>query len=241
MPIFFINDIKDGKLIISDHQVYHLIKSRRVKIGQSLILCDKEGSRYNGIIENIGDIIELSIVDQINQDNEPTVDVHLYQCLSKGSKFELIIQKSVELGVKSITPVVSSRTIVNHTSKTFDNKLIRYNKIAFEACKQCNRSFIPQVNSLISYDECIKYNSVNNYTSILFYEKSCNNVNNILKSVDNHDISILIGSEGGFSEEEVELALENGLFISGLGKRILRCETAPIAAISIIMNITGNM
>lgn len=170
---------------------------------------------------------------------EPNVSVHLYQAMPKADKLELIIQKAVELGVNSITPVMTRRCVSRPDAKSMKKKLERYNRIALEAAKQSGRGIIPQVNPLLELDQALGQMQQSG-CPILFYENATAPARQLLQSATG-EISILIGAEGGFDEDEVERAKDAGCSILSLGKRILRCETAPLAALSIIMYETGNM
>ena len=148
---------------------------------------------------------------------------------------ELIIQKFTELGGYSITPT-KTEFIVSDISGKEDKKVARWQKIALEGAMQSKRSFIPVINSPEKFKDAI-LNAKG--VKLLLYEGGGIPLKELIKG--NEDISIFVGPEGGFSEKEVNFAKENGAFIVTLGKRILRTETAPLAAASIIMYETGNM
>ena len=151
---------------------------------------------------------------------------------------ELIIQKCVELGVERIVAVSTERAIVKLDKKE-GKKLERWQKIAEAAAKQSGRGLIPQVNPLLELDQALRQMQQSG-CPILFYENATAPARQLLQSATGK-IAILIGAEGGFDEDEVERAKDAGCSILSLGKRILRCETAPLAALSIIMYETGNM
>ena len=171
--------------------------------------------------------------------SEPSVKVHLYQAMPKGDKLELIIQKAVELGVGSITPVMTRRCVSKPDAKSMAKKLERYNRIALEAAKQSGRGKIPQVKPLLDLNEALD-EMAETSCPILFYENATAPAKEVIDQAG-QEIAVLIGSEGGFDESEVVKAKEKGCQVLSLGKRILRCETAPLAALSIIMFETGNM
>ena len=152
---------------------------------------------------------------------------------------EFIIQKAVELGVTEITPVMTAYCVSRPDSKSMEKKLARYQKIALEASKQCGRGRIPQVHPLLNFDDAINRQTQKDI-SILFYECGGLPLQKLI-SPEQKKISVFVGSEGGFSKSEAERAEAAGLCLATLGNRILRCETAPIAGISIVMNLTGNM
>jgi len=159
--------------------------------------------------------------------------------LPKGDKMEYIIQKSVELGVTKIVPVISARCISRPDEKSLNKKQIRWQKIAKEAAQQSRRGIIPTVEKAISFKQAVAELESENTGNIIFYECGGKSVKELLTDTP-ENINIFIGSEGGFEPQEVELIEQKGGHSATLGKRILRAETAPLAALSIIMFQTGN-
>lgn len=240
MPRFFLDNIEVGEVYITGIEASHIKNSLRMKIGDKLTLSDGKGYEYGGIIRDIQQDVLILILNKTKSKNESNFNVNLYQCLPKGDKLETIIQKSVELGANSITPVLSNRTISRHDNKSFVKKLERYRKICLEACKQSERAYIPTINNIIPFNSAIdECSSTMGCTNIIFYEKFGEKMGNIL--LNDRNISIFVGSEGGFEDYEIEYAKRKGFNICSLGNRILRCETAAIASISIIMNILGDI
>ena len=153
-----------------------------------------------------------------------------------------IIQKSVELGVTKIVPVLTRRCVSRPDSKDFKKKLVRLNKIALEAAKQCNRAIVPRVDEVMSFDEAIKNASDFDLRLLPYEAEKSSRMKETLKShCEAKNICIFIGPEGGFDIAEVEAVTAAGGRIATLGPRILRCETAPIAAIAVLMEKSGNM
>ena len=172
--------------------------------------------------------------------NEPTVFVTLFQALPKQDKLESIIQKSVELGVSEIVPVLTKRCISRPEPQQFNKKIDRMIKISESAAKQSGRGIIPEISGIISFDKCLEEITKCDMP-LICYEKD-GGVR--LSSLDFNGIKtvgILIGPEGGFDQSEAESAVKAGARQIYLGNRILRCETAPLAAVSVIMSLTGNM
>ena len=239
MPRFFTQNINGNTAFIEGDDAKHIQKSLRMKIGEQIELCDQNGFDYIGNISQISDCVEVSIVSKQENESEPDCEVTLFQALPKGDKFELIVQKAVELGVHKIVPMLTDRCVSRPDQKSFAKKLERYNKIALEAAKQSGRGVIPVVEDMVSFDKAIEMAS-SCQTALFFYEKGGKSLSENLKS-DVKSVAIFIGSEGGFEEAEVEKAEKNGILTTSLGKRILRCETAPLCALSAIMYITGNL
>ncbi|MCL2633182.1 MAG: 16S rRNA (uracil(1498)-N(3))-methyltransferase [Oscillospiraceae bacterium] len=227
-PRFFSNDIN-----LSETDLHHAKSVLRMKQGDKLIICDGKGTDY---ICEFGE--NIKIIETVKNETEPSIHIRLFQCLPKSDKMDMIVQKAVELGVVEIVPVISRRVIAR------SDKITRWNKIAYEAAKQCGRGIVPRVSEVRKFDEAVK--ELNNDTlGIIFYECGGERLNEILPKRDYVGIvpyiGMFIGSEGGFTEEEIELANSHGIVTATLGKRILRVETAPIVALSLLMNLTGNM
>ena len=240
MPRFFTETINETKGIITGDDAKHIAKVLRMKTGEKLVACDCRGNDYDCVISEVTDKqVELTVERAYPSETEPTVRVTLYQAMPKSDKMELIIQKAVELGVSAIVPVQTKRCVSRPDAKSMAKKLERYNRIALEAAKQCGRGRIPEVLPMLDYSEALTAMKADE-RAFLFYENSTSSFRKELEQKV-ASVSIMVGAEGGFEEEEVHKALEQGIASLSLGKRILRCETAPLAALSIIMYETGNM
>lgn len=245
MPRFFTQDITEAGGCITGEDAKHIAKVLRMKVGDELTVCDTKGRDYDCMIEEIGaGEVRLKVLSVAPSQSEPDVRVHLYQAMPKADKMETIIQKAVELGAASITPVMTRRCVSRPDAKSMDKKLVRYNRIALEAAKQCGRGVVPPVLPLLELPQALEQMQRTG-CSILFYENATAPAKQVIakarESGKELEIAVLIGAEGGFDEDEVALAMERGCHILSLGKRILRCETAPLAALTILMYETGNM
>lgn len=233
MDDFEINDNYE----ICGEDASHISKSLRMKSGECVTICSKGKTDYLCEIVSVSSAsVSLKIVESSPNKTEPKVKINLFQCIPKADKFETIIQKSVELGVHSITPVLSSRCISRPNSKSMEKKILRYQKIAHHAAEQSGRGIVPQIQPMISFESAVSSSE----NILLFYEKSTQKLSSTNIEYDN-GINIFIGSEGGFSKQEVEIAKQNGAQILSLGARIMRTETAPIAALAAIMYKFGEM
>lgn len=213
----------------------------RMRIGEMVTVCDSIGCDYQCRIEEIyPEQVRLRVETLEPSRGEPNVHITLYQALPKGDKMETIIQKAVELGVHRIVPVLTSRCISRPDEKSIQKKLVRYHRIALEAAKQCGRGRVPEVEHLIDFKTAVDRMKAEGL-AILFYENAQESLKCVLSSRLGQNVSILIGSEGGFDPSEASYALENGLLSLSLGSRILRCETAPLAAIAAIMYQAGEL
>lgn len=238
---WFFTDSKIGSdnFIITGENARHISKSLRMKIGEKLTLVTPEREQLECGISAVGaDSVEVNIISRKICKNEPDVEITLYQALPKGDKMEYIVQKCVELGITKIVPVISARCISRPDRNSLAKKQIRWQKIAKEAAQQSRRGRIPKIENAVSFKEAVELSSKNTL-NIIFYELGGESVKKLITDKPN-SIGIFIGSEGGFEESEVKLAVENGALAATLGKRILRAETAPLAALSIIMYETGN-
>lgn len=239
MPRFFSDEISADTAIISGSDAVHIGRSLRMRLGDELIVC-KDGIEYTTMIQSISDEqVVCTIKDSRKSASEPDIDLTLFQAVPKGDKLDFVIQKAVELGAARIYPVITSRCVSRPDKKGFAKKRQRLQKIALEAAKQSGRGIIPQVEDIISMEKCTELLSGMD-CSFICYEKGGKN----LRDFDfkpKSTVGVLIGSEGGFDESEVDRCVEKGIIPIGLGNRILRCETASVAVISIIMSLSGNM
>lgn len=240
MPRFFTNEIDENNIVITGDDARHIGYSLRMKKGEEITVCCC-GIDYVCSIKDItGDEVFLELLKKEVCAAEPNIEVTLFQAVPKLDKLEYIIQKSVELGVSRIVPVLTRRCISRPSEKDFLKKLPRLNKISAEASKQSGRGIIPEVTPVVNYAKSLEMMKKLDKTLILYEEQGG-------KSFSDIDFSgikrtgLVIGSEGGFDSEEVAAALNSGAQQIWLGKRILRCETAPITALSILMFLTNNM
>ena len=240
MPRFFVEQIRGDRVVLTDENAAHIGKSLRMRVGEVITLSDANGTDCEARIVRFGDgTVETEVLEERQNLSEPTVAVTLYQALPKVGKFEVVVQKAVELGVTRVVPMLTSRCVSRPDEKSKQKKIERYNKIALEAAKQSGRGIIPVVDSVMEYGQVLK--ELPRYRhSILVYEEGGERICDILPE-DVNELAIVIGSEGGFSPEEVEQAKQAGAKIGTLGPRILRCETAPVAALAAIMFYSKNL
>lgn len=240
MPRFFVDNIQGSTHTITGNDARHISKSLRMKVGESITLCNKQGTDYDCTIsEFVEDSVVVHIENQTKCISEPNTIVTLYQGIPKGEKMDLIVQKSVELGINKIVPVIMSRCISRPDQKSSRKKVDRWQKIAEEAAKQSRRGIIPKVCEPIELDYAIN-DAKSSDIVLAFYESGGDKLKNLVGQ-NAKSVSIFIGPEGGFEEHEINSILNSGGVCATLGNRILRTETAPLAAISIIMHITGNI
>ncbi|MCL2517360.1 MAG: 16S rRNA (uracil(1498)-N(3))-methyltransferase [Oscillospiraceae bacterium] len=227
MQRFFLSaqniDIENKILKIEGSDSKHIAQSLRMKQGDTITVCDMQKFEYSCEIISINDFVTAEIISISKNDTEPNYKAYLYQALPKNDKMDYIVQKAVELGVYEIIPFISERCISRPDKKSVDNKVSRWQKISEEAAKQCGRGIIPVVRSVIDYEKALA-DAVG--TKFLCYEgDGTESVAKIICESES-DISFFIGPEGGFSMREVAAARGRSLRAVGLGKLILRCETA---------------
>lgn len=240
MPRFFTNEIDENNITLTGSDAVHVGRSLRMKPGEPLTVCCG-GIDYNCEISEItSDTVYLSLKEKVVCAAEPNIEVTLFQAVPKMDKLEYIIQKSVELGVSRIVPMLTRRCVSRPDERDFAKKLARLNKIAAEAAKQSGRGIIPQVTPIVSYKKALEMMKELD-RNVLLYEEEGGVPFGEADLTGAKTVGLVIGSEGGFDREEAEACTAVGAAQVWLGKRILRCETAPITALSILMFLTNNM
>ena len=243
MTRFFVtaDELNCDFLVLTGENAAHA-RVLRLKNGEQVMVCDGAGKECLCTVSDINpDQVSLVIDHWQESASEPRVKVSVYMAFAKGDKLEHVIQKATELGAFEIIAFPSARCVSKPDDKSLQKKLERWQKIAASAAEQSGRGLVPQVIVLHSYMEALS-RSKQADISILFYENErATTLRMALQEQQYDTVSLLTGPEGGLELKEVDLAMEAGLRVCTLGRRILRCETAPIAAISILMNITGNM
>lgn len=215
-------------------------KVLRLKCGEEVLLCDGQGRECLCAVAEVADgRIGLNVLQRRDSDTEAAVLVSVYMAYPKADKLEHVIQKATELGAYEIVAFPSGRCISKPDEKSLSKKLERWQKIAASASEQSGRGRIPQVLTLPSYKAALERASQAD-KALLFYENErATTLRMALESGAYRTVSLLTGPEGGLEEKEVQQALDAGLQVCTLGKRILRCETAPLCALSAVMYDAG--
>lgn len=243
MRKFFVDNenIKDDKIIITGQDVNHIKNVLRLSAQEKILICDKSSAKnYVSKIEKIeNDLVECSVVEEVQGDSEGNVELHIFQGLPKADKMELIIQKGTELGISSFIPVKLSRCIVKLDGKDEVKKQDRWQKISEVAAKQSGRDIVPEVMHLKTLNETINMISEYDLFLVAFEEEKENTLKNELlklKELKNeYKIACLVGPEGGLTKDEVLKLEENGAKVITLGNRILRTETVAMYIASTVM------
>lgn len=238
MPRFFQTAPFGDPLRIGGSDAQHIRRVLRMKPGECLTVCDGCGTDY--ICEIVGfeeGEVQLSILSHSPNQTEPTLAVTLYQGLPKGDKMDWIVQKAVELGVTAIVPLATARSVVRLDGKE-EKKRERWQRIAAEAAGQCGRGILPQVEPPVPFTQALS--RLSREKTLCFYEGGGRPLSQLVNPGESR-LSIVIGPEGGFAEEEIAALRAGGATIATLGPRILRCETAPLAALAVLMHCTANL
>lgn len=241
MPRFFTTPaaLASEPVRITGADAHHMQRVLRLRVGEELTVCDTQGTDCRCVIDAFeDDAVILRVLERTATVSEPTSAITLYQGLPKGDKLEWIIQKAVELGVCRVVPVVTARSIAKIDDKSAAKKQERWQKIAAEAAGQSGRGCIPTVEAPLSWKQALERWKAENV--IAFYEGGGRPLDTLVDR-STRQLSIVVGPEGGFAPEEIAALEQAGAHIATLGKRILRCETAPLAALAILMQLTGNM
>lgn len=238
---YFTADIGGGRAALTGSDAHHLVHVMRAAVGDTVLLCGPDSLEYTGRIEQIGDgRVEFAVSEGCPSTAEPDVEVTLFAAYPKQGKLEEVIRHGVELGVGRVVPFFSRYCVA--APKKEDAKNQRYNRIAAEAAKQCGRGRVPDVAMPLP-DFGALCAALKDYDRVLFFYE-CGGVP-LRQALDGlpagSKIALVTGSEGGFAPEEAALAADAGAVTVGLGPRILRCETAPLAALAAVMALTGNL
>ncbi|MBR6044876.1 MAG: 16S rRNA (uracil(1498)-N(3))-methyltransferase [Ruminococcus sp.] len=239
MPRFFVSVPPTDTAVITGEDAVHIGRSLRMRPGERLTVCC-DGTDHECEIEAItSDEVRCRVLSSAPTEGEPRLRLTLFQALPKSDKMELIVQKTVELGVSEIVPVVTERCVSRPDDKSAAKKTERWQKIALSAAKQCGRGIIPTVSLPVSFEKCLGL-CKESERRLFCYEGGGESLT-AQRLDEAGSAALLIGPEGGFSDEEAAAAKAAGLVPVTLGKRILRCETAPIAATAAVMLLAGEM
>ena len=237
---YFTKELSGGRAALTGGDAHHLADVMRARPGDEVVLCGPDGLEYTGTVTALlPGRVEFSVSEGAPGKAEPDVELTLFAGYPKQGKLEEIIQHSVELGVRTVVPFFSRYCVA--APKKEDVKNQRYNRIAAEAAKQAGRGLLPTVEMpLLRFEEvCARFKD---YDLVLFfYEGGGAPLRQLLRSGTAKRIALVTGSEGGFSAEEAAAAAAAGAQTVGLGPRILRCETAPLAALTAALLLTGNL
>jgi len=248
---FFVsaNDILTGSINL-DTEISKHIKTLRLRPDERFIVCDGECTDYICTLGNPDDCTKASILSSSQSCGEPTVLCTVFIAYSKGDRLDYAVQKSVELGVREIFLFKSERCVA--VPKDIPKKITRLQRIALETAKLCDRGIIPNVSDAGDFTSAInKAESISSLTLFLYENEDDLHLKNVLQQhftqesnlsdISKEHISLITGPEGGFAQHEVEYVRSKDIPVVSLGPRVLRSETAPVAALAAVMYQTDNM
>ena len=238
MPNFFIkkHQIKDHRIEIKGELLRHLRDSLRIQRGERISCVDEDAIRYTVVVTYIGrDLLTGDVTEEVKQGERPAVYIHIIQAIPKGPRLDFIIEKATELGVSAVTPVMTERSVVRIEKERVEERLKRWRRIALESAQQSGRRGVPEIAPPVSLSEFLASFRKVDLNLLLWEGEKRVMIKDVLKGAQEAKrVTVLIGPEGGFSEDEVGKALEKGFVSVSLGEFILRTETASIAALSIL-------
>lgn len=233
-------DLEVGEILNLDERAsHHLARVLRAKINEKIVIFNGEGGEFTAVITAIGKkAVTVQLLDFIEKNIESPVQLHLAQGIARGEKMDFIIQKAVELGAAKITPLVTERCNVRLENEREFRRLQHWKSVAVSACEQCGRTRIPDVAPPVAFNVWLQHLQ----TDIGFVLSP-----HVADRLPDHRfpanavVTLLIGPEGGLSDQEVIMAKQSGLKPLRLGPRILRTETAAISALTALQLIYGDL
>lgn len=243
MPRFFIAGApQDGIVTITGDDAHHIARVLRMKPGEALTACDGAGTDYRCVFERSeGGAAVCRVEGAEPSRGEPSVRATLFMALPKGDKMDFIVQKATELGASAIVPFAAARSVSRPDEKSMAKKTARWQKIAREAAMQCGRGAIPTVGACVPFAEAVRRAAALDLALFLYENERQNGVRAALSAERFATVGLMIGPEGGFEPDEAQDAQAAGMRSVSLGSRILRCETAPLAALTAVMYESGNL
>lgn len=249
---FFVppTDISSKEAVITGDECHHLRRVLRLEAGDEIAIFDGTGREFSAVITQLSsNRAQIELLAELTDIVESPFSLTLAQALIKGDRFDLVIQKATELGVTSLQPLVSRYTDVQLSESRAEKRVERWQRIALEATKQCGRRKVMEIANPLSWSEFLSQNSCSNESPVIFFAEQGGNdlyqIVNELKALSiNKPINKLVavvGSEGGWSAEEMTAAQNTGYYFATLGPRILRAETAGITVSALLQHLFGDL
>lgn len=242
MPRFFVRStqISEGTVTIVGDDAHHISRSLRMAAGEHITVIDDSALVHDcRLVAFLPDCVRAEVLSTKQESAEPPAAITLFQALPKGDKLDTVIQKAVECGASLIVPFESERCIVRAKPEAEEKKRERRSRIALEAAKQSGRGIVPEVSSTVDFDGMLALAASSDLVLFCYEGQGTQPIGSILREaqLSRGSIALIVGSEGGFSQAEAERARAAGFLMTGLGRRILRTETAPIFALGAISAI----
>ena len=236
---YFTSEILGDTAFIRGQQARHIATVLRAKQGDLMVLCDGEGSDYSARVTSAEkDSVSFEIIEKTASASEPGVKVHLFLGYAKGDRMDWAVQKAVELGAAAITPFFSEKCIVRPARE--EEKNLRLARLCQAAAEQSGRGIVPTVHMPLSFARMLEQ-AKQSGPALFCYEGGGISLRQAVELLPGNTLALVTGAEAGFSPQEAQQAENAGHITVGLGPRILRCETAPVAALAAIMALTGNL
>lgn len=227
--------------------VKHMTQVLRLKEGAAIVIFNGCGCEFRSVIRSVGkNSVEIEVVDVLSPQLESPTGITLAQGVSRADRMDWTVQKSVELGVNNIIPVITARTVVNLKGEHKQRRVQHWRKVAISACEQCGRNYVPEVSSAVRFSDfvsqftCAEFNNV---LKLVLYHKAESGLSSVIKQRKDSpgSVLLLVGPEGGLSEQEQQDCVKAGFIAVKMGPRILRTETAAIAAITLVQSTLGDL
>lgn len=245
MHRFFIppNSIHNNRVVLRGTMVHQIRDVLRMKPGDSIILLDNSGYAHQTELVTIDrDTVRARVVEKWKLETEPAARVTLYQGLLKGQKFDWVLQKGTEIGVSAFVPVLAARCVIGNLEDVSEARIERWERIVVEAAEQAGRAALPHLSPPLMFAHACERAMQSGLTLIPWEGEHTRSLREVLQAIPkSKEINVFIGPEGGFTEEEIDAAQNRGLIAVSLGPRILRAETAGLAAASAILYELGDL
>lgn len=235
--IYLAQKLQTGaSVILPPEPSHHLAQVLRARVDEQIILFDGQGNSALAELKELSKRqVTVTITDIIREDRESNLNLHLYQAVSRGKKMDLTIQKSVELGVTEITPIISERCGVKLSDDRWEKRQQHWQGVIISACEQSGRAYLPRLNPILDIQAVAQ--EVKG-PSVTLAPTATTKLKDLQATAS---LNLLVGPEGGFSADEIKMLEQQGVQSINLGPRILRTETAALVAISIIQNLWGDL
>ena len=246
MRYFFVESraLKKPSVAIEGAEARHMKNVLRLKPGDKIRVFDGEGFEYDASISGFSaGRVEIKIRRKFPGTKESPIQIAIAQALLKEKKMDRLLRHLCELGLTRWMPFISERSVARPDEKRSSARAQRWNKIVTESCKQCRRSKLPEISKIMAFEEVLEYGSAYDL-QIVFYENESATLRSLMPADPAsfpRKILLILGPEGGFTDQEIENARAAGCIVAGLGSRILRAETAAIAACTLTQFLYGDM
>lgn len=226
---------------LDENGSHHIGKVLRMQIGDSLRIFNGQGGEYQAIITEVSKKKVAVSLTTFNPDNNYSpLDIHLAQVMSRGDRMDYVIQKAVELGVRSITPLTSARCEVRLNPQRQEKRLLQWQQQIISACEQCGLNIIPTINNCQSLEGFCESIEPGKGKKIILHPGQ-HQASEYFSQPAPEEVTVLIGPEGGFNDDEISLAQQRGFDCLTLGPRVFRTETAPVAILTLLQHYWGDL